>query len=505
MPQERTNNRKRKDRAGPEITVAAGAAAAHNAYARCYEQWLLDNADNLSTAPEPPAKGKGKAKKFNAEKFACVAARFDPGLRIKKLLGKGSYGHVYAAEMSGARGRPVAIKGERIVGNRRLSLRQELAAYTIMFGNVSRAESIAVSGEAGSSTVLRDTGSTESSSSASTPMASSSSSSSRANQQPPSSTLRDPCSWVAEVAATPAPAPQAADTATAVVVRPKRVCYPGIPHMLVYWSDNKNYRAMVFDRMGPSLKELLKRCGGKFSAKSCAFLAIQLLEHLEFTHDCGLVHRDLKPANVVVGYTGSSSSGSGFSSSPPGSADKGLCAPDAERYVYLIDFGLSKLYVNPDTGQHLPHRMKRGHAGTLRFMSLATHMGHEVSRRDDLQSLAYVLVYCLKGRLPWQDEENAKPRRKLAAGIPGAADTVAAQQEESAQKHERVYRMKRSTSAHRLCRGAPSCFRDFASYALDLGFDQRPDYANLRALFQHYLATEEIPVDFAYDWIKLRA
>lgn len=81
----------------------------------------------------------------------------------------------------------------------------------------------------------------------------------------------------------------------------------------------------------------------------------------------------------------------------------------------------------------MPFREGKSLTGTARYVSLATHRGEEPSRRDDLESLAYVLIYLLRGSLPWQ---GLKARDK-------------------AQKYQRIMEVKLATPIDVLCAGCP--------------------------------------------------
>lgn len=95
-------------------------------------------------------------------------------------------------------------------------------------------------------------------------------------------------------------------------------------------------------------------------------------------HDFNVIHRDLKPDNIMMGLGATSST------------------------VHLIDFGLTRSIIDPETGKHIPFTIGKNLIGTCRYVSANSHRGFELSKRDDLITLGYVIIRCLKGSLPWQ-------------------------------------------------------------------------------------------------------
>ncbi len=233
----------------------------------------------------------------------------------------------------------------------------------------------------------------------------------------------------------------------------------GIPQ--VFWfGPAGDYSAMVMELLGPNLDVLLTRSGGRFTVGTVAVLGISMLSLIESLHSCDFVHRDIKPENFVVGLGSASTA------------------------VHMIDLGLAKRYRSAKTREHMAYSDQRCLIGTARYASLNTHMGIEPSRRDDIESLGYVLVYLLTGRLPWEGIKASSQEERL----------------------EQIMERKMSISIEELCQGLPSkkhliiCEEEVATllyYARSLGFEEKPDYDYLADVLNRCLLSN--PVE-RLDW-----
>ncbi|XP_077210572.1 casein kinase 1-like protein 2 isoform X2 [Tasmannia lanceolata] len=231
----------------------------------------------------------------------------------------------------------------------------------------------------------------------------------------------------------------------------------GIPNVRWFGVEGE-YNVLVMDLLGPSLEDLFNFCSRKLSLKTVLMLADQMINRVEFVHAKSFLHRDIKPDNFLMGL--------------------GRRA----NQVYVIDFGLAKKYRDTSTHQHIPYRENKNLTGTARYASMNTHLGIEQSRRDDLESLGYVLMYFLRGSLPWQG---------LKAGT-------------KKQKYEKISERKVSTSIEALCRGYPTEFPSYFHYCRSLRFDDKPDYAYLKRIFRDLFIREGFQFDYVFDWTILK-
>ena len=228
---------------------------------------------------------------------------------------------------------------------------------------------------------------------------------------------------------------------------------PNIPAIKSFGYNN-DYNILVMELMGKSLEDIFN-AKNKFSVKTTAMLGYQMLNVLQFIHDRHIIHRDIKPDNFVMGYE------------------------EKNAILYLLDFGLAKKYRSSKTLIQYPYIKRKKLTGTARYASIHALEEMEQSRRDDLESVGYVLMYFLRGSLPWQ-----------GLRIKTKED-----------RYKKILEKKRETTSEVLCKNFPEEFKYYVEYTKKLGYTEDPDYDKLRNNFL-VLVREKMGenFDFIYDW-----
>ena len=228
----------------------------------------------------------------------------------------------------------------------------------------------------------------------------------------------------------------------------------GIPKIYDYYDSYETpwgkYNILVMEHLNESLEKLFQQCNG-FTLKSVLQIAIQMLDRINLLHSKNIIHRDLKPDNFLI---------------------------DKHNNIYLIDLGLSKFYRDPKTHLHIQYREDKSMIGTPRYASINTHLGIEQSRRDDLESIGYILIYFLNKKLPWQGIKCES--RKL--------------------KYNKIMKIKLGTSINELCNKLPNEFVLYFEYVRALRFADKPDYSYLISLFKKVAKDLDIFLNYRFDW-----
>ena len=212
---------------------------------------------------------------------------------------------------------------------------------------------------------------------------------------------------------------------------------------------------LVMELLGDSLDKIFDKLPSrKMSIRCVCNIAYQLLMIFEIIHNCNIIHRDIKPANVAIGFEGKS------------------------KFIYLLDFGLSKKYRSSKTKKHFPFVQGNKLIGNARYSSINALDGGTQSRRDDLESLGYLLLYLLLGRLPWQGHISHSKE----------------------DKYYKIREIKKNTTPEELCQGLPPQIQEYVEYTRNLEYETDPDYNYLKNLFLTILKHYNWEFDYYYDW-----
>ena len=230
----------------------------------------------------------------------------------------------------------------------------------------------------------------------------------------------------------------------------------GIPELISY-GHTKKYNILIQTLLGKSLLDLYIEYKKKFDIKDICLMGIQIIERIEFLHSKNYIYRDIKPDNFLIG-------------------DKD------PNIIYLIDFGLCKKYRSDKTGNHIMPKYTGELNGTLKFASLNSIKGKELSRKDDLISIGYMLIYFIKGSLPWKD----------------------AKLDMNEKDYNEMINIRKNISIKNLCNDLPEIFEKYLKYCDDLSFFQEPDYEYLKQLFRGLLneLTYNKSDKYMFSWVN---
>ena len=233
----------------------------------------------------------------------------------------------------------------------------------------------------------------------------------------------------------------------------------GIPKVISF-GKNKFYNILIEEFLGPSLYHLWDFTNftkqSDMKVYNVCMIALQALDRLEYIHSKNIIHRDIKSSNFLIGRNNN-------------------------EIIYLIDFGFARKYKSSRTGNHIKFSNIRWVFGSTLYCSINANKGYEQSRRDDLESLGYMLVYLALNYLPWSNfffNTTLNPESKT----------------------KKLSCLKSSITPESLCKGLPEEFASFIKYCRKLEFEKEPDYDYLKSLFKNILSRNPLKNELFFFW-----
>ena len=230
----------------------------------------------------------------------------------------------------------------------------------------------------------------------------------------------------------------------------------GIPRVLSF-GHNKEYDILIMPLLGKSLLDIFVSKNLNYEFKDICLIAIQIIERIQWIHSRYIVHRDIKPDNFLIGL-------------------------DDPHILYLIDFGLSKKYQSTKTGKHIKMCELKKFTGSIVYASVNSLKCREQSRRDDLESIGYMLIYLMKGSLPWQRVKVSNKK----------------------ESYLKVAQFKNNITPEKLCENLPNEFITYLKYVKKLKFEEEPNYNYLRNIFVQMMRKQGFEaINCFFSWVDL--
>jgi len=236
-----------------------------------------------------------------------------------------------------------------------------------------------------------------------------------------------------------------------------RLKYIGVPKIFSYGHLGQYY-ILVEELLGKTLEELFKENKNKpniIRLKDMLMAGIQIINIIKYIHSKNILHLDIKPHNFLVGNPNNS-------------------------IIYIIDFGLAKNYRSSRTGKHSQFSKNNYFNGNICFSSVNTMKGYEPSRRDDLESIGYMLIYLYTQHLPW-DSILTKNKNELI---------------------KKIFEIKSLIPIKMLCENTPKEMNEYMKYVKSLKFEEEPDYNYLIKIFEDMLKKINQVNDLNFSWIN---